>query len=286
MHELDQPTTQRHRRFWLDDGDLLLSNRGILYKVHRAPFEHCSSTFLSSLQPSDGIVMEGIKALRIPDNRQVDTEDLEVLIEHVSGDTPIDDSTPFPKVASLLRASSEGQLDFSAVNTLARSHLERLFPTGHDLFARSEYAEEALILSTQYNIPSIRKPLFYTVATHPHEHDAADIAAAHPALSPDLAARCETLLENLVSHFTPVLFTVATAGHMACTDILAEQWMSLVISPALEDNGLTRPLETLERIIGIDWRKEGLCEECVRDKTEEWRGEQETVWEAMDAWVG
>ena len=88
-----------------------------------------------------------------------------------------------------------------------------------------------------------------------------------------------------MEHFTPILFTVATAGHMACTDVFAEKWMPLVISPALEDNGLCRPLETLERIIAIDWAKEGLCEECVRDKTEEWRAEQKLVWDGIDEWL-
>lgn len=88
-----------------------------------------------------------------------------------------------------------------------------------------------------------------------------------------------------MEHFTPVLFTVATAGHMACTDVFAEKWMPLVIQPALDDNGLCRPLETLDRIIGIDWAAEGLCAECVREKTDEWRGEQRAVWEAMDRWL-
>ena len=72
---------------------------------------------------------------------------------------------------------------------------------------------------------------------------------------------------------------------MACTDVFAEKWMPLVIQPALEDNGLCRPLETLDRIIAIDWATEGLCAECVRDKTEEWRGEQRDVWARMDDWL-
>ena len=72
---------------------------------------------------------------------------------------------------------------------------------------------------------------------------------------------------------------------MACTDVLSEKWMPLVIQPALDDNGLCRPLETLDRIIGIDWAAEGLCAECVREKTGEWRGEQRAVWEAMDRWL-
>lgn len=133
----------------------------------------------------------------------------------------------------------------------------------------------------------IRKALYYSIATHSHDHNADDPNAPAPRLplSPELSARCDALLDNLIAHFTPILFTVATAGHMACTDVFAEKWMPLVIQRALDENGLCRPLETLEEIIAIDWAAEGLCEECVRDKREEWRGEQRDVWARMDEWL-
>ena len=72
---------------------------------------------------------------------------------------------------------------------------------------------------------------------------------------------------------------------MACTDVLSEKWMPLVIQPALADNGLTRPIETLDRIVAIDWAREGLCPECIKDKTDEWRGEQKAIWDEMGAWI-
>lgn len=73
---------------------------------------------------------------------------------------------------------------------------------------------------------------------------------------------------------------------MACTDVFAEAWMPLVIQPALENNGLCKPIETLQTIIDLDWKVQGLCEECVEDKREEWRGEQKDVWDKMDIWLG
>ncbi|KAI1791731.1 hypothetical protein LXA43DRAFT_1010249 [Ganoderma leucocontextum] len=201
----------------------------------------------------------------------------------------LDDSTSFQRLAALLRVSSQQQLDFPSLHTLVKSRLETLFPAHPEAFLRSEHAEEALALSVKYDIPSISKPLYYTVATHPHEHESPEddvpTPATHPRLSPELTARCDALLESLVAQFTPVLFTVATAGHMACTDVFAEKWMPLVIQPALDDNGLCRPLETLESIIAIDWAAEGVCAECVKVKTEEWRGEQRGLWEKMDAWL-
>jgi len=93
-------------------------------------------------------------------------------------------------------------------------------------------------------------------------------------------------MTQLIDHFTPLLFTPAATPHMACTDVFADTWMRLVIQPALEDDGVYKPLETLERMRGVDWAKEGLCESCVLEKMEEWRGEQEEVWRLMDKWLG
>lgn len=151
-------------------------------------------------------------------------------------------------------------------------------------------------------IVQIQKALFYTLATHANlDHDepeempmlGATVEASPEAntltrfnLSPALTSRCQTLLNELVAHFTPILFTVATAGHMACTDVFAEMWMPLVIQPALENSGLCRPLETLQTIIDLDWPTHGVCEKCVTEKREEWRGEQKVVWDKMDEWLG
>jgi hypothetical protein len=75
---------------------------------------------------------------------------------------------------------------------------------------------------------------------------------------------------------------------MACTDALAEHWTSAVVSPALSDptRGVSAPLEALQKICEIDWTALGLCEECVRHKREEWKGEMDTIWEKMDEWSG
>lgn len=62
--------------------------------------------------------------------------------------------------------------------------------------------------------------------------------------------------------------------------------MPLVISPALGNNGLCKPLETLQAIIELDWKEHGLCEECVQSKREEWKGEQKEVWDRLDSWLG
>jgi hypothetical protein len=106
-----------------------------------------------------------------------------------------------------------------------------------------------------------------------------------PVLSRDDAEICMSLMARFIEHFTPILFTPAATPHMACTDVFADTWMKLVIQPALDNDGVYKPLETLERMKNIEWDKEGLCLSCVLEKREEWSEEQRTVWRLMDSWV-
>jgi hypothetical protein len=93
-------------------------------------------------------------------------------------------------------------------------------------------------------------------------------------------------MNQLIDHFTPILFTPATTPHMACTDVFADKWMTLVIQPSLDCGGVYKPLETLQKMAEIDWAKEGLCIACVEEKKAEWKLEQERVWKNMDKWLG
>jgi hypothetical protein len=93
------------------------------------------------------------------------------------------------------------------------------------------------------------------------------------------------LLASLIEDFTPVLFTVSAASHMACTDIIADRWMIDVITPALADDGVGRPLETLARIASLSWKEKGLCDECAENKRTEWSETAKEVWEKVGGWV-
>lgn len=92
-------------------------------------------------------------------------------------------------------------------------------------------------------------------------------------------------MTQIITYFTPILFTPATAPHMACTDVFAETWMPLVIQPALECDGVYKPLETLQKMRDIDWLQHGLCKSCAQEKREEWKREQEDVWMKLDMWL-
>ena len=61
--------------------------------------------------------------------------------------------------------------------------------------------------------------------------------------------------------------------------------MPLVIAPALENNGLCTPIETLRSIQKIDWASEGLCTQCCKEKRAEWEGEARTIWKKVDEWL-
>jgi hypothetical protein len=99
------------------------------------------------------------------------------------------------------------------------------------------------------------------------------------------AKRCTQLMTCLIDHFTPILFTSPATPHIPCTDVFADKWMSLVIQPGLDNNGVYRPLETLHQMKETNWAKEGLCQSCVRDKHEEWTDEQRNIWDLMDEWL-
>jgi hypothetical protein len=72
---------------------------------------------------------------------------------------------------------------------------------------------------------------------------------------------------------------------MACTDIIADRWMTDVITPALADGGVGRPLETLDRIAALSWNEMGVCDECVESKKIEWSETANNVWEKIGGWI-
>lgn len=208
----------------------------------------------------------------------------------------------FDDIARLLVISD--RLDLPTVHSVAREQLVSLFPSTPTPYFKSEHTEDALILATKYNIPSvlpniprillphpnptltqIKKHLYYTLVTTSNIGTDDHAQDLHPSLDPAIVTRSQHLLTSIIDQFAPILFTVATGSHMACTDVFAEHWMPLVIAPSLSDDGVSQPFETLQRIIDTDWKALGICEECVEDKKTEWSGEMDVVWEKMDVWL-
>lgn len=121
----------------------------------------------------------------------------------------------------------------------------------------------------------------------PHHLPTTDLPSiAHKyVLSPLDSQRCMRLMTHFIEHFSPILFTAPATPHMACTDVFASTWMKLVIQPAIDSEGVYKPLETLEFIKNVDWANAGLCGACILEKNTEWTEEQETIWRLMDQWL-
>ena len=177
-----------------------------------------------------------------------------------------------------------------------------MFPSGPRPFVHPDCLEEALELASEYNIPvsdlcgdsspklmqeelQIRKGVLYSLvttsnfdtetedttnlSTHaalpaqvPNSTPAAPILVRGHVLSASDARTCRGLMKGIMEHFTPILFTPTTTSHMACTDVFAETWMQLVIQPAIENDGVYKPLETLQKVIDIRSEERRVGKEC------------------------
>ncbi|KIO04271.1 hypothetical protein M404DRAFT_1000767 [Pisolithus tinctorius Marx 270] len=321
--------SDQHAKYWFDDGSVIvtihrtLSNRDpeedtVLFKLHSSLLARHSTYFGRALKGPGTDEWESVKSgnsriskVTVTPGLGVRAEEFVSLLEHLYHDTPLSSKSPFNHVASILRVSSPSQLDFPGLHALARSYLEAMFPSGPLPFTHPDHLEEALALTTAYDIRSIRKGIYYSLVTttdfeteevgeegkeqvNNRENNLAngqdgiveDSKTRHTVLSPADVERCRRLMAGIVDHFTPILFTPPTTPHMACTDVFADKWMSLVIPSAISDGGVYKPLETLEFIKQLDWAAEGLCPACVREKREEWTEEQAVVWDKVDRWLG
>ncbi|KAF8054778.1 hypothetical protein FPV67DRAFT_1050376 [Lyophyllum atratum] len=312
---------QKHPVFWFTDGSIIFSVENRAFKVHKTLLSRHSKFFALDDQKLTPISPTVEPALDIKPHFAVDprlgisAKDVEALLEHLYHDAPLLSETRFSQIISILRVSSPLRLDFPEIHALAKDKLNSLFPSGRLPFFRPDNPEEALVLATEYTIPSMRKALYYHFVTSPDstpdpeatqspkfstllpsdvttaiaevigEGDP-NINAPRRPLSQTDAKLCEQLMERLIDYFTPILFTPPATPHMACTDVFADTWMSLVIQPAIENDGVYKPLETLEQIKSIEWEKLGLCQMCSKEKEEEWTEEQEKIWRAMDGWLG
>ncbi|KAH9005063.1 hypothetical protein EDB86DRAFT_3061917 [Lactarius hatsudake] len=303
MNGIKSRRSQRSDRFWFYDGSVLVSLAPLVYKVHKSIFDRHSSKFAlwlldvedpAALALSRAIDHAGTPVIVIPSDMDISVEDFEALLAHLYHDSPLRRESPFPQLARVLRVSSPRQLGLASIFELAKGDLATLFPGGPIPFAhlhRVEHLEEGLELALQHDADlETKKALLYSVATSTNfdpksQYDPSGAGAPHPALSPRTLRICHRLLSSLIEDFTPVLFTVGAASHMQCTDALADYWMSDVITPALADGGVGRPLETLTRIASQSWKEWGVCEECVESKKVEWGDTAKDIWEKIGGWV-
>ncbi|KAJ4477485.1 hypothetical protein J3R30DRAFT_3703911 [Lentinula aciculospora] len=296
---------QRHPRYWFDDGDMILHqkyspNNEMLYRIHHSRFD--SPKLVSSQLVSqsnfgsldDAMVNDhsesggwnGCKYIVLDQERVVDTNAVVVLLDHIYGRNVLSTETDLPQMLSMLQITGPNQLDIPTLHKEVKEYFVSSFPSDAQELAnfQCQYAEQAMALAFQYNIRQPQKPLLYYLATQTHTVQA-DPPGILESMSNSISILAHNLSTNLISFFTPLLFTPPPTSHMECTDALAEHWMPLVISPAIEDSAMGKPLQTLQKMKSVNWSEYAICEECVRDKKEEWSEEQRRVWKLLDEWI-
>ncbi|KAF9052562.1 hypothetical protein BDP27DRAFT_1433802 [Rhodocollybia butyracea] len=289
---------QRHPIYWFEDADTILyqqstqKNNEMLFRIHPSRFS--SAKFLSHFSSSDDVFntlltderdLHGCKYVILKRENAIDGSDLVALLDHIYGRNVLSAESDRSLVSAILRVTSPNHLDFPSLYKEAKKYFGDLFPKDAQGVAkfRCDHAEDALALAIQNDIRECQKPLLYYVATQT-ENDAFS-AQVPSSVSSSITKRAHDLSAKLIEHFTPLLFTPPPTGHMACTDALAEHWMPLVISPAIDNYAMGQPLQRLEAIKTVDWKRYGLCETCLKDKIDEWTEEQTAVWDLVDGWI-
>ncbi|KAF5358131.1 hypothetical protein D9756_001166 [Leucocoprinus leucothites] len=307
---------RKHPVYWFEDGSLILEVHNVEFRVHRSLFQRHSS-FLASAKPRTTCAA----TLAADDAHNVahsvycsidqgfNSRDTEALLEHMYHDFPLSPDSSFERIVAVLRSTGPQQFDMPTPHAHAKAILVSYFDRKNPSNIGPDILSEAVAIARVFRIsPVLKTALYHTMIIADLDHDDADVTVLDPQIqlpgsttvseSPFTTNTgkgyklskldvnlCKSLMTRVIDHFTPILFTPATTPHMACTDVFADTWMPLIISPALESDGVYKPIETLEQMRSIDWGKHGLCPVCVEEKREEWRKEQETVWNMIEKWL-
>ncbi|KAF8591321.1 hypothetical protein K439DRAFT_1627045 [Ramaria rubella] len=225
-----------------------------------------------------------------------DGKDVEALLQHLYHDKPLCSTSTFKQTSRILRAAT--QFDFPQVRNQALYCLEELYPSRPAPFdcVRWQHLSEAAQLALDCGATKVLPALLYAMVTtldFDVEENLNGLSSSGPsniqkeAVPPvlDLNRLCIQLMNRIMEHFAPILFTVPTSSHMECTGVFADHWMNFAIQPALEDSGVYKPLETLKKVQEVNWKSLGLCESCYAEKKLEWEDEADDIWSRMAGWV-
>ncbi|KAK2459493.1 hypothetical protein APHAL10511_008477 [Amanita phalloides] len=281
-----------HPVFWFSDGSLVLRVQEQMFRVHYS--------FLSRLSPYfAALTVTASQNDAVDLDDQIQATDLESLLQHLYHDVPFSTDSSLDRFTSILRITSPRLLDFPTIHAAARDAFLEKFPREPALHYRPKDVLKALALANEYQLVPVRKALLYSIVISDefnfHEMDAvperkesaseSEITTAK--LSSADAAHCSELMNKLIEYFTPVLFTPVTTPHASCTDVFADTWSSLIAEPAIANDGLITPLETLEYMKDIDWAGHGLCSSCTSSKRKEWTAldKQEKITSVGQKWM-
>ena len=80
------PQAKRHDKYWLDDGSMILRSQDILYKVHRTLLHRHSNLFRALSSCGHAQIIDGVEVTTIPEELNVNSADVEALLEHLYHD--------------------------------------------------------------------------------------------------------------------------------------------------------------------------------------------------------
>ncbi|KAF8633474.1 hypothetical protein AX15_001434 [Amanita polypyramis BW_CC] len=281
-----------HPVYWFNDGSIILRAQKRLFRVHHS--------FLSRLSPFFAKLKVGSSNDVVDLGSEVYATDFEVLLQHLYHDVPLSAASSIDRFASILRVTNSWSLNFPTVHFASKELFVSMFPRDLVLNYKPANILEALALANEYQLTPVRKALLYSIVAgnefnfhglddlttpiDPGAESEIDITPLRNVSEAD-AKSCTYLMTKLIDYFTPILFTPLTTPHIPCTDVFADTWSPLISQPAIENEGMTKPLETLEQMKNIDWARHGLCASCTSEKRKEWSEEQHMIWKMMDSWL-
>ncbi|KAI5121384.1 hypothetical protein M0805_001197 [Coniferiporia weirii] len=261
---------------------------------------------------------DGIPCFVVNPGLQVSKDDFDSLmshIHHVVQARTLADDTSFAYILRLFVVTAPSKFDFESIHRAVTRRLKVILfenPLEVDyndwkLLKKSFYAADK-DLNPEVKV-ALGKALYYSYTIHPEitfEEVSPESNEATQEIITDLqpdttsshisgaeAVICERLMTKIAEYFSSILFQPPAALHMECTDVYASLWMERAVQPAISENGTANPFATLRRLRSLDWRREtsvngGLpepCEECLKQKRDEWEEEALTIWKLMDAWL-
>lgn len=194
-------------------------------------------------------------------------------------DSRISPTTPFPRLASVLRASAPTKLDSPVIYSEALHHIRALFPDEPIADFEHPHLEDAALLLREFpdDLKPIRRIVYYAlIRTSPSSE----------TLPPPLPHILNSLMTLIIETYSPTLYEPGRSSfHMACSDVLGSKWGEFVGHPGMEAGEVYQPLESLERIGGMPWGEAGVCDQCVRDLRGKWGEEKGEIWGRMEGWI-
>ncbi|KAF9234954.1 hypothetical protein BU15DRAFT_51974 [Melanogaster broomeanus] len=321
-----RPTAQKHEKFWVLDGHVVLEAGGVLFRLHRSQLVDQSILFADVFDRGADVDEEYRNEVDMVDGegglvcrlKTVTAVDLQALLEYDRHPTQFYFAKPtLSALASILRAATS--LQFTHYRAVAIKFLEEEWSTSLDDITE-EYkpgALEVAALGRKCGVPGVLKRAFYEMTRRSGyglggddecmevDSEGEEVVEGKEEITRSDERLIERLREHLVLAWAQNTARLdpsfkcpyqakrgsgkATQIHSPkCTSMNAkrEAWDRLVHESGIYQDYLFDPIAGLQRLLEIDWEAEGWCEECVRMRKEAWSKARQRLWDRVNVWMG